>query len=527
MTSIKLICLLLAAFLATCNATQDAFVSCMLIYSRRFINISDYLHAPGSPSYIALLQSSQQNPRWVNSTGPKPQYIITPSGDIEIQSSILCSRKNSLEVRVLSGGHDYEGQSYRSKAPFIIINLITLRAVRVDIENETAWVQSGATLGELYYNIAKKSKVHGFPAGVCPSVGIGGHFSGGGFGNMVRKYGLAADNVIDAYVIDVYSRLLDRETMGEDLFWAIRGGGGSSFGVVVAWKIKLVRVPEMVTVFNIPKKLDQGASELVHRWQSVAEKLPEDLFIRVIMQNVGQVYNKTVEATFQSLYLGEVSELIPMMSEWFPELGLRSENCTEMTWIESALSFAGYPKGQSWDVLLTRTDQYKSNFKAKSDFVTKPIPIDGLKGIWKRMVEEELAFVILEPFGGRMSEISKSEIPFPHRKGNLYNIQYLVKWDVNTGKATKKHMYWVRKLYKYMKPYVSHSPRRAYQNYRDFDLGVNKHPNTSYNKAAHWGNKYFKSNFKRLAQVKSKADPFNFFRHEQSIPLISKPKYKY
>ncbi|KAK1375655.1 berberine bridge enzyme-like 18 [Heracleum sosnowskyi] len=525
MTYTKLICLLLAALLATCNATHEAFVKCMSSHSSRSINSSDYIQVPGSPSYSLLLQSSQQNPRWVNSTSLRPQFIITPYTDIEIKASILCSRKHGLQVRILSGGHDYEGQSYRCKTPFIIINLINLRSVRIDLEEETAWVQSGTTLGEVYYNIAKKSKVHGFPAGSCPSVGIGGHFSGGGFGNMVRKYGLAADNVIDAYLIDVYGRILDRETMGKDLFWAIRGGGGASFGVIVSWKIKLVRVPEVVTFFNVHKKLEQGATELVHRWQYVAEKLPENLFIRVMMNNAGQVNNKAVlQASFQSLFLGEVSELMSMMRNWFPELGLQVENCTEMTWIESALWFAGYTEGQSWDVLLTRTDQYKSNFKAKSDFVTKPIPKSGLEGIWKRMLEVELAFVILEPFGGRMAEISESEIPFPHRKGNLYNVQYLLKWDVNNDKASEKHIEWIWKLYKYMKLYVSHSPRTAYQNYRDFDLGINKQPYTNYNEAALWGSKYFKSNFRKLAQVKTKADPLNFFRHEQSIPLIRTPK---
>lgn len=79
------------------------------------------------------------------------------------------------------------------------------------------------------YAIAKESLVHGFPAGLCPSVGIGGHF-GGGIGTMMRKYDLAADNVIDAYIIDVNSRILNRYTMAADLFWAIRGGGAASFG---------------------------------------------------------------------------------------------------------------------------------------------------------------------------------------------------------------------------------------------------------------------------------------------------------
>ena len=57
---------------------------------------------------------------------------------------------------------------------------------------------------------------------------------------MMRKYGLSVDNVIDAQMVDVQGRLLDRKSMGEDLFWAITGGGEASFGVVLAYKIKLV-----------------------------------------------------------------------------------------------------------------------------------------------------------------------------------------------------------------------------------------------------------------------------------------------
>jgi hypothetical protein len=125
--------------------------------------------------------------------------------------------------------------------------------------------------------------------------------------------------------------------------------------------------------------------------------------------------------------------------------------------------------------------------------------------------------MIMDPFGGLMSEISESEIPFPHRKGNLCNIQYLVKWETNGIMASYKHVNWIRLLYKYMRPYVSKYPRAAYLNYRDLDLGTNEQGNTSYSEARVWGLNYFK----RLAEVKSKADPDNFFRNEQSIPLYA------
>ncbi|KAI3439208.1 FAD-binding PCMH-type domain-containing protein [Psidium guajava] len=493
----------------------------MIDHTRTF----EIVHSANSSSYPHLLQSSEQNPRWVNSSRStlKPLLIVTPFHESEIQAAMLCTKTHDLQIRVRSGGHDYEGLSYRCKTPFILVDLVNLRSVDIDLKEEAAWVQSGATLGELYYSIAMESKVHGFPAGICPSVGIGGHFSGGGFGTMLRKHGLAADNVIDACLIDVNGRILNRESMAEDLFWAIRGGGGASFGIILSWKIRLVRVPPTVTVFTASRSLEQGATELVHRWQYIAHEVPEDLFIRVIIQDAGDDPNyggtKTIQAQFNSLFLGKLDSLMPLMNQSFPELGLKVSDCAEMSWIESVLYFAGYKKDDPPELLLDRNILYKSNFKAKSDFVQEPIPEVGLRGIWERFLEEEIVFMIMDPFGGKMNEISQSELPFPHRKGNLYNVQYLVKWFQNGVTASQKHVRWVRMLYNYMTPYVSAAPRAAYLNYRDLDLGNNGKGEESYERASVWGTKYFKDNFRRLAMVKGRVDPENFLRNEQSVPL--------
>ncbi|KZV25411.1 FAD-binding domain-containing family protein [Dorcoceras hygrometricum] len=494
--------------------------------SRRYIESFNYIYTPSSPSYPNLRQSFQQNPRWLNSTSSRPEFIVTPYSEAEIRAAVICCKKYDLQIRVKSGGHDYEGLSFLCQVPFIIIDLTNLRSISVDLEDETAWVDSGATVGELYYTIAKNSDVLGFPAGICPSVGIGGHFSGGGIGTMLRKHGLAADNIIDAYFIDVDGRILDREAMGEDLFWAIRGGGGASFGIVVAWKIKLVRVPPVVTVFTLHKNLDQECIQLVNIWQNVSSKLPRELFIRLVFQNSNRDDNGDqgmVEVLFNSLFLGPVKELIPLMEKSFPELGLDSKDCSEMSWIESTLYLQGFKSGDPLEVLLDRTVQDKSYFKAKSDFVEEPIPEYVWEALRGRISEERIGILILDPLGGRMDEIPESELPFPHRKGNLYNIQYLVKWTVDGADESERHVNWIRSLYDYMEPYVARSPRSAYLNYRDLDIGINKPGDVDYSQAAVWGSRYFKGNFEMLAEVKSRIDPGNFFTSEQSIPPLNHP----
>nr|XP_010915476.1 LOW QUALITY PROTEIN: berberine bridge enzyme-like 15 [Elaeis guineensis] len=521
-TNLALYCLLcLAISLASSHPAYESFLHCLSLHSSPSTNFSQLIYFPNTDSYSSLLLSSIQNLRFASPTTPKPLLILQPADESQIQASVICCRIHSLPMRVRSGGHDYEGLSYRSDqdSRFILLDLAGLRSVSVDTEHGIAWVQSGATLGELYYRIAEKSSHHGFPAGLCPTVCVGGHLSGGGWGNLIRKYGLAADNILDATFVDANGRLLDRESMGEDLFWAIRGGGGESFGVIVSWKVRLVPVPPTVTAFTLRRTLEQGAIELLNKWQYVAHKLHEDLYLKVHIQPE-ECGEKGVVAVFESLFLGSCAELLQHIGKSFSELGVKRNDCREMSWIQSVLYYARYNNGEPMEILLDRSLQPKEFSKSKSDYVKDPIPLSGWEGIWRRFLEQGAGFMVMDPHGGRMSEILESEIPFPHRQGNLFNIQYLVRWKDSGASASEKHLAWVGRMYRYMRPYVSKHPRSAYLNYRDLDLGKNEEGNTSYSTAKVWGRKYFRNNFKRLAIVKGEVDPEDFFWSEQSIPPL-------
>ncbi|XP_060192854.1 berberine bridge enzyme-like 22 [Lycium barbarum] len=535
MGSLHILSLLLCSvFLAKCYSHDD-FLHCLSKYPET--NITKNIYTPDSPTYSSILEYAQKNPRWLNSS--HPLFIASPRKESEIKPVILCSKNVGLQIKIKSGGHDYEGLSYRSESPFVLLDLSNLNKVKIDLNEETVWVQAGATLGQLYYAIAKKGKVHGVSGGVCFSIGTGGIISGGGLGALMRKFGLAADNVVDAHVMDVNGKILDREEMGEDLFWAIRGGGGASFGVILAWKLKLVRVPEKVTVFTIHRKLE-GNRDLLQKWQNISHQLPEDLFIRAIIQNggssAGNNSKKHVEYYLQALYVGHVDELIPLLNQFFPEFNLTRKDCFQETdnsekecyevpWSGSVLYFYGRKTNESLEVLLEKNiPTQKSYNKGTSDFLKTPIPESGWEMIERLFLEEERPQMILDPFGGKMDEISESEIPFPHRKGSLYNIQYLVYWGNNSESISSQKIAWMRKLYKEMEPYVAKNPRTAYLNYRDLDFGTNQE-DYSYSNAKIWGEKYFNGNLERLAKVKSKVDPSNFFRNEQSIPPYQSSYY--
>ncbi|PSR92679.1 Berberine bridge enzyme-like [Actinidia chinensis var. chinensis] len=524
--SLSILISLLSISWATSAHIHENFLQCLSHQVPNSNSFSKVIYTPHNSSYASVLQSYIQNLRFARPITPKPLVIVTPLEEAHIQASIYCAKEHGMNFRVRSGGHDYEGLSYVSyDVPFVIVDLVNFQSITIDVENSTAWVQAGVTIGQLYYRIAEKSKTLGFSAGVCPTVGVGGHFSGGGYGMMSRKYGIAADNIIDARVMDVNGRIHDRKSMGEDLFWAIRGGGGASFGVILSWHIKLVPVPQIVTVFTVNRTLEQNATKLVHRWQSVANKVDDNLLIRLFLRRVNsttQDGRRTIEASFVSLFLGGVDTLLPLMQESFPELGLVREDCIEMSWIESILYFAGF-QGNPLEVLLDRnssvTDIY---FKGKSDYAVDPISEDGLNQIWKEFIAApvETFEFLFSPFGGRISAISETETPFPHRSGTLCNLHYSLVWVEKGSSAFNRHMTWIRRFYSFMAPFVSMSPRSAYLNYRDLDLGVNNKGNTSYAQASVWGLKYFGINFERLARVKTMVDPGNFFKNEQSIPVL-------
>ncbi|GMN70438.1 hypothetical protein TIFTF001_039480 [Ficus carica] len=281
----------------------------------------------------------------------------------------------------------------------------------------------------------------------CHLSRVGGHFSGGGVGILLRKYGLAADNILDAHIVDAKGRILDRKSMGEDLFRAIRGGGAVSFGVVLAWKILLVLFHQ-ISLIQAANFTTKGNTKPL------------------------------LQALFNSVFLGRVEKLLPLMQKSFPKLGIVKGDCFEMSWIQYILLVNGFAIGTPPNALLDRR--------------------------------------------AKMSEIPESQVPFPHRAGNLYEFTYLVRWNEDGNvTATERHWDWIRNAYAYMTPYVSKNPRGAYLNYMDLDLGQNNNKGTiSYAQASTWGRSYFKDNFDRLVHVKTEVDPTNFFRNEQSIPPL-------
>ncbi|CAM0909990.1 unnamed protein product [Alopecurus aequalis] len=450
--------LIISSFFFSSYASSDDFLRCL---SASIPN--NLLLTQSSPSFASVLASFAKNLRFLTPATVSPLCIVTATNASHVQAAVVCGRRHDLRLRVRSGGHDYEGLSYRSAhadaAPFAVVDLAGLRSVRVTRGTPaTACVDSGATLGELYHAIGKVSDLLAFPAGLCTTVGVGGHLSGGGFGMLMRRHGLAADQVVDALLVNAEGRILNNNAMGRDIFWAIRGGsGGGSFGIVLSWRVNLVAVPPKLTAFSVAKSVQEGAVDIITKWQEVAPALPNDL-------------------------------LVPVTPQWTTSLSGPSPGTPSAT----------RPRPTTSD---------------------KPfLGIYGAQIFTSWLAKPNAGQMILDPYGGEMAGVSESETPFPHRGGVLYNVKYTNFWNGTDEEAAR--MGWVWDLYAFMQPHVSSNPREAYANYRDLWLGENAVGGnvTSFEAGRVWGEKYYKGNFRRLAMAKAQIDPNDYFRNEQSIP---------
>ncbi|KAG8370459.1 hypothetical protein BUALT_Bualt14G0119100 [Buddleja alternifolia] len=415
--------------LSNCSQHSDILSSCLI--DNKVYNFS--LHDRDPAFYSKFLDSSIRNLRFAGPAVPKPvANVITESRD-QLVSSVLCCKTGSFEIRVRNGGHSYEATSYVAYegTPFVLIDIMNLNRVSIDLEAETAWVEAGATLGQTYYAISEPSKIHGFRGGVCPTVGMGGHVSGGGFRLLFRKYGLPADNVVDALQIDANGR---------------------------------------------PGTKDEVA-KLVHVWQNVAPKLVDDFYLSLVVGT--EMETSRISSTFKGLYLGTRNIALSILENAFPELNMSAEDYKEMSWIESVLYFLGLESGS---VISNLKDRYLFEapyYKAKSDYVRFPISITGITSAVEILEKEPKGFIILDPYGGAMTNISSESIPYPHRKGNLFMIQYVIEWRDDENEKSEDYMDWMRGFYAAMAPYVSSGPRAAYINYMDFDNGVMDFENCS------------------------------------------------
>ncbi len=208
----------------------------------------------------------------------RPALVVRPRGPDEVAGAVTHAVAAGLEVSVRSGGHSPVGHGTNTGG--MVIDLRHLDDVEILVAgSRLVRVGAGATWGR----VSAELDPHGWglTAGDTTSVGVGGLTLGGGIGWMVRKHGLAIDNLVGARVVTADGRLLTAsETENPDLFWAIRGGGGN-FGIVVDFDF----VAQEVTTVHygaVTYRLDDPAA-LLTRWRDAMRVAPDELSSTLVL----------------------------------------------------------------------------------------------------------------------------------------------------------------------------------------------------------------------------------------------------
>lgn len=202
----------------------------------------------------------------------EPAAVVQPANTADVAAAIAFAKEHSVVLSIKSGGHSIAGFSTNTDG--MVLDMSGFNSIEVtDPEKGTVRIGTGAVWGD----VAKKLGEHNLAlsSGDTKSVGVGGLTLGGGIGWMVRKYGLALDNLIGAEIITADGNVLHlSETENADLFWAIRGGGGN-FGVITYFEFQAHKVGT-VYAGTIMFSLD-NLKGLIKGWSDYMRMATDDL----------------------------------------------------------------------------------------------------------------------------------------------------------------------------------------------------------------------------------------------------------
>ncbi len=170
----------------------------------------------------------------------RPVMIVRAANVGDVMAAVNLARENGLDLAIRGGGHSVPGFG---TCDGVVIDLSRMRGVRVDPASATARAEGGSTWGD--FNAATYPFGLATTGGIISTTGVAGLTLGGGIGYLARGFGLSLDNLISADVVTADGRfLVAGERENEDLFWALRGGGGN-FGVVTSLEFQLHPVKDI------------------------------------------------------------------------------------------------------------------------------------------------------------------------------------------------------------------------------------------------------------------------------------------
>ncbi|MCI4061242.1 FAD-binding oxidoreductase [Micromonospora sp. R77] len=489
---------------------------------------------PDDPRYENLLDA--YNHRFVT----RPEVIRVPTTTEQVVDAVQAAVTAGKRIVVRSGGHCFENFSALPDTQ-VLLDLSQLDDISYDERFHAVSIGGGAKLGHVYRALFARWGVT-VPAGTCFEVGVGGHFSAGGYGHLSRRDGLVVDHLyaVEVVVVDDTGRARavvatrEPDDPHHDLWWAHTGAGGGSFGVVTRY---WMRSPDAVS--HEPEAVLPKAPARVRRrdvmwsWETMTEaalttllrnyctwyernSAPDSPYAHmwtnlIVMHRSAPMFvltavideavpdsDKLLDAQLEAMSAGSgvqpsmtVDQVMPWMSEWMP-----------------SYSWPNDPKGR---------------YKNKAAYLRRGLTDRQLAAVWRHLTRDDYAnpsaCILLTGFGGRVGAVAPDATAMPQRDSILKLMCSAGMWQ--DAAEDDVHIGWVREFYRDLfaqtggVPVCDDRTDGSYIGYPDVDL-ADPAWNTS---GVSWQELYYKGNYPRLQAVKRRYDPGDVFRHGLSVEL--------
>jgi FAD/FMN-containing dehydrogenase len=397
----------------------------------------------------------------------------------DIVDAVIAGRDQATEISVRGGGHNVAGLGVTDGG--LMIDLAPMKGVRIDPGRRTIWAQAGVTWKELNRAAAR----HGLATtgGVVSSTGIAGLTLGGGEGWLMGKHGLTVDNLLAVEVVTADGQVVVASAEhNQDLFWALRGGGGN-FGVAASFEYQAHPVATvhggMVAhpvsrareVFGFYRDFTQAAPDELTVYMSLFANpaAPEEGMVAMAACHCGDPMSAEADLKPLREFGPPVTDLVQPMP--YPVI--------------NTLSDGGYPRGAF--------NYWKSAFLSELSDASAEIMVDAM-----RRCPSPMSGLGIVPYLGAVARVEATATAFAHRAPG-YSLLIVSQWT--DPRDTEQNIAWARETFAALRP---HMTGRSYVNNLTAEDGRKVHEV--------WG-----PNYRRLVTVKRRYDPDNVFRLNHNI----------
>lgn len=419
----------------------------------------------------------------------RPALIARCAGVADVIAAVNFARRNNLLIAVRGGGHSVSGYSVCDDG--LVIDLSRMKGLYVDPIERTVRAEPGLTWGELNHEL----QVFGLGAtgGYVSITGIGGLTLSGGYGWLVRKHGLALDNLRSVDLVTAEGELLTADaTRNPELYWGVRGGGGN-FGIVTSFEFNVYPVGQVLAGLVIHPRT--AATDLVRYYREQSPSFPDELTSAVLLFHL------------------PAAPFLPPEMHGLPVAAIAVCYAGDLAAGEAVLRpirAFGQPLADTIEALPYRVAQtgadalwppglhyyWKSSYLSDFDDAAVATFVEFAE----RAPSDKTVVLIEQSTSDALREIDPHSAAFPHR---AWPLNFLISTGWEDAADTGRNIDWTRAFMSAMKPHLEDA---SYSNYT-FLGDANEN----------WRHDAYGENQRRLINVKNRYDPANLFRLNPNI----------